>query len=98
MASDYSELSRRIKHAGLLRRRPAYYAAKIASTAVLLAAGWTAFFLLGDSWWQLVTAVFLAFAFTQIAFLGHDAGTGRSSAPGGPTACSAWSSATSSSG
>jgi fatty acid desaturase len=41
---------------------------------VLLTAGWTAFFLLGDSWWQLVTAVFLAFAFTQIAFLGHDAG------------------------
>jgi fatty acid desaturase len=74
MASDYAELSRRIKQAGLLRRRPAYYAAKSASTAVLLAAGWTAFFLLGDSWWQLVTAVFLAFAFTQIAFLGHDAG------------------------
>jgi len=74
MASDYSELSRRIKQAGFLRRRPAYYAAKSASTAVLLAAGWTAFFLLGDSWWQLVTAVFLAFAFTQIAFLGHDAG------------------------
>ena len=74
MASDYSELSRRIKQAGFLRRRPAYYAAKSVSTAVLLAAGWTAFFLLGDSWWQLVTAVFLAFAFTQIAFLGHDAG------------------------
>jgi fatty acid desaturase len=74
MASDYSELSRRIKQAGFLRRRLAYYAAKSASTAMLLAAGWTAFFLLGDSWWQLVTAVFLAFAFTQIAFLGHDAG------------------------
>jgi fatty acid desaturase len=74
MASDYSELSQRIKQAGFLRRRPAYYAAKSASTAVLLAAGWTAFLLLGDSWWQLVTAVFLAFAFTQIAFLGHDAG------------------------
>jgi len=74
MASDYSELSRRIKQAGLLRRRPAYYAAKSASTAALLAAGWTAFLLLGDSWWQLVTAVFLAFASTQIAFLGHDAG------------------------
>jgi fatty acid desaturase len=74
MASDYSQLSQRIKQAGFLRRRPAYYAAKSASTAVLLAAGWTAFFLLGDSWWQLVTAVFLAFAFTQIAFLGHDAG------------------------
>jgi fatty acid desaturase len=74
MASDYSELSRRIKQVGLLRRRPAYYAAKSASTAVLLAGGWTAFFLLGDSWWQLVTAVFLALVFTQIAFLGHDAG------------------------
>jgi fatty acid desaturase len=74
MASDYSQLSRRIKQAGLLRRRPAYYAAKIASTAVLLAAGWTAFFLLGNSWWQLVTAVFLALVFTQIAFLGHDGG------------------------
>jgi fatty acid desaturase len=74
MASDYSQLSRRIKQVGLLRRRPAYYAAKSASTAVLLAAGWTAFFLLGDCWWQLVTAVFLALVFTQIAFLGHDAG------------------------
>jgi fatty acid desaturase len=74
MASDYSELSRRIKQAGFLRRRPAYYAAKSASTAVLLAAGWTAFLLLGDCWWQLVTAVFLALVFTQIAFLGHDAG------------------------
>jgi fatty acid desaturase len=74
MASDYSELSRRIKQAGFLRRRPAYYAAKSAATAVLLAAGWTAFFLLGDSWWQLVTAALLAFAFTQVAFLGHDAG------------------------
>jgi hypothetical protein len=47
MASDYSELSRRITQAGLLRRRSAYYAAKIASIAVLLAAGWTAFLLLG---------------------------------------------------
>jgi fatty acid desaturase len=74
MASDYAELSRRIKQAGLLRRRPAYYAAKGAATAGLLAAGWTAFLLLGDSWWQLVTTVFLAFAFTQVAFLGHDAG------------------------
>jgi fatty acid desaturase len=74
MASDYAELSRRIKQAGLLRRRRAYYAAKSAWTAVLLAAGWTALLLLGDSWWQLVTAVYLAFAFTQIAFLGHDAG------------------------
>ena len=72
--SDYAELSRRVKRAGLLDRRPAYYAAKITLTIVLLAAGWTAFLLLRDSWWQLATAVFLAFAFTQVGFLGHDAG------------------------
>jgi fatty acid desaturase len=30
--------------------------------------------LLGDSWWQLATAVYLAFASTQVAFLGHDTG------------------------
>jgi fatty acid desaturase len=72
--SDYAELSRRVKRAGLLDRRPAYYAAKVTLTTVLLVAGWTAFLLLGDSWWQLVTAFFLAFAFTQVGFLGHDAG------------------------
>ncbi len=30
--------------------------------------------LLGNSWWQLALAVFLAVMFTQVGFLGHDAG------------------------
>lgn len=34
-----------------------YYAIKIAVLAVLLAAGWAAFFALGDSWYQLLVAV-----------------------------------------
>jgi fatty acid desaturase len=72
--SEYAELSRRVRRAGLLDRRRAYYTAKITGTIVMLAAGWTAFFLIGDSWWQLATAAFLAFMFTQVAFLGHDAG------------------------
>jgi fatty acid desaturase len=72
--SEYSELSRQIKEAGLLDRRPGYYTWKIAVTIGLLAAGWTAFALLGDSWWQLTVAVLLAVIFTQIGFLGHDAG------------------------
>jgi fatty acid desaturase len=29
---------------------------------------------LGDSWWQLFVAAFLAFVFTQLGFIGHDAG------------------------
>ena len=72
--SEYADLSRQVKGAGLLERKPAYYSLKIASTTAMLAAGWAAFFLVGDSWWQVVVAVYLAFAFTQVAFLGHDAG------------------------
>jgi fatty acid desaturase len=72
--SEYAELSRQIKEAGLLERRPGYYTWKIAVTIGLLAAGWTAFVVVGDSWWQLAVAVFLAVIFTQIGFLGHDAG------------------------
>jgi fatty acid desaturase len=40
----------------------------------LLGAGAVVFVLLGDSWWQLLTAVLLAGVFTQFAFIGHDAG------------------------
>jgi fatty acid desaturase len=72
--SDYAQLSRRIAGAGLLQRRPGWYAAKIVLTGGLFAAGWAAFALVGDSWWQTLVAVFLAVATTQVAFLGHDAG------------------------
>jgi len=33
-----------------------------------------AFVVLGESWWQLLTAAYLAVVFTQLAFVGHDAG------------------------
>lgn len=72
--SDYAALSRQVKRAGLLARRPCYYGVKVATNLLLLAAGWTAFVLVGPSWWQLAVAAFLAAAFTQTAFLGHDAG------------------------
>jgi len=58
--SDYAELSGQVRAAGLLRRRPRYYAAKSAATLVVFAAGWVVFALLGDAWWQLVTAADLA--------------------------------------
>ncbi|HEY3957252.1 MAG TPA: acyl-CoA desaturase [Streptosporangiaceae bacterium] len=72
--SDYAQLSRQVRQAGLLERRRGYYIWTIAATAVLLAAGWAAFAVVGDSWWQLAVAAFLAVMFTQIGFLGHDAG------------------------
>jgi fatty acid desaturase len=74
VGSLYSVLLRQIKNAGLLERRTGYYVRRIAITTALLAAGWTAFVLVGDSWWQLAVAVFLALVFTQIGFVGHEAG------------------------
>jgi fatty acid desaturase len=70
--SDFSELQRRINAAGLLRRRPAYYAVRLGLVAAALVGGWTAFFLVGASWWTLVIAVFLAVVFAQVALVAHD--------------------------
>ena len=72
--SAYAALSRRIRQAGLLERHPRYYLVRIVLTTAALAGGWAAVVLVGNSWWQLLVAVFLAGVFTQIGFLGHDAG------------------------
>ncbi|WP_406083491.1 fatty acid desaturase [Streptomyces virginiae] len=70
--SDFARLSRKIQEAGLMARRPRYYALRIAAVTALYAAGWTAFVLIGDSWWTLLVAGFLAFVFGQVALLAHD--------------------------
>jgi fatty acid desaturase len=75
--SEYTQLSRQIKQAGLLERRHGWYAARIGINLLLLAGGWAAFAILGESWWQLLTAAYLAVVFTQLAFLGHEAGHGQ---------------------
>jgi len=72
--SDYARLSRQIRQVGLMERRPGHYAWRITVTVLLLAAGWATFVVVGDSWWQLAVAAFLAVIFTQVGFLGHDAG------------------------
>jgi fatty acid desaturase len=41
---------------------------------LVLAGGCVAFAYLGDSWWQLFLAAVFAVMFTQLAFIGHDAG------------------------
>ncbi|GAA3530885.1 acyl-CoA desaturase [Amycolatopsis ultiminotia] len=70
--SDFSRLTRRVSDAGLLDRRPGYYAVRATVVTTLFAGGWVAFALLGDSWWQLLVAAFQAFLFGQIALLSHD--------------------------
>jgi fatty acid desaturase len=72
--SAYAHLSRQVRQAGLLRRRRGHYTLRMTLTGVLLAAAGTAFVLIGKSWWQLLLAVAFAVLFTQIGFLGHDAG------------------------
>ena len=72
--SDYAALSRRVRQAGLLDRRPGYYAWKVMLTTTALALGWAAFAAIGNSWWQLGDAVFLAAVFAQFRFLRPDGG------------------------
>ncbi len=75
--SDYAALSRQVRQAGLLDRRLRYYALKITLTAAALVLGWAVFAVIGNSWWQLPDAVFLAAVFAQFGFLGHDVGHGQ---------------------
>ena len=70
--SDFAVLSRRVAAEGLLTRRPGYYAARLSVVAAMLIGGWTAFFLLGSSWWQLAVAAWLAVTFAQVALVAHD--------------------------
>ena len=72
--SEYTQLSRQVKQAGLLDRRHGWYVTRIARNLALLAAGGVVFVVLGESWWQLLTAAYLAVVATQLGFVGHDAG------------------------
>jgi fatty acid desaturase len=73
LANDFTELSRRVTASGLMHRRYGYYWTKMLAVPVLVAAMVIVFIWIGDSWWQLGTAVVFAVLFTQIAMLGHDA-------------------------
>ncbi|AKU17039.1 fatty acid desaturase family protein [Luteipulveratus mongoliensis] len=70
--SDFAELSRRIKAAGLLERQPRYYLLRATALGGVTAATVAAFVMLGNSWWQLVVAVVLAALSGQLALIAHD--------------------------
>jgi fatty acid desaturase len=70
----YADLAAEIRRLGLLRPRPAFYAALLTADLLALAATLTGLLLLRDSWWAIVLAPVLAVVSTQIAFFGHDAG------------------------
>jgi fatty acid desaturase len=59
---------------GLLDRRPGYYRVKITFTIVAFFAGWALFVMVGNSWTTLAVAALEGTIFTQLGFIGHDAG------------------------
>lgn len=70
--SDYTELSRRIKAAGLLERRRGWYAARVLGLIAGFGVAFGLLFTLGSSLGQLGVAALFAVLFTQSAFLAHD--------------------------
>ena len=62
-----------VHEAGLLQKQPRYYAIQMLLLAGLLAASIATLVLVESLWLQLLNAAFLAFIFTQVSFLGHDA-------------------------
>ncbi|MEU4578288.1 fatty acid desaturase [Nonomuraea sp. ATR24] len=72
--SDFARLATKITEAGLLDRRPVYYAVRISLVMGAYLGGWGLFVWVGDSWLQLLVAVLMAVVFTQIGFVAHDIG------------------------
>ncbi|WP_280276818.1 fatty acid desaturase family protein [Nocardia wallacei] len=69
---DYSRLLRRISDAGLMERRPRYYAIRLSVVGAVFVAGWAAFVVVGNSWWTLLIAAFMAVTSAQVALVMHD--------------------------
>jgi fatty acid desaturase len=73
VVSSYSGLLKAVRDEGLLKRRRSFYITTfIFLSAGLIAAG-TGFFLIGESWFQLLIAAALGVLLTQMAFIAHEA-------------------------
>jgi fatty acid desaturase len=72
--ASFRALALQVRAMGLLDRRPGYYWAKITLTIFAFFAGWALFVIVGNSWWALGVAPLVGMMFTQLGFIGHDAG------------------------
>ena len=74
LIGGYVRLRDQVRRAGLLEYRPYRYGLKIGATIAAFGLGWAVFIVVGNTWLIAVVAVVLAVLFTQVVFLGHDAG------------------------
>jgi fatty acid desaturase len=72
--ASFRALALQVRAMGLLDRRPGYYRVKITLTIFAFFAGWALFVIVGNSWVTLAVAPLVGMMFTQLGFLGHDAG------------------------
>jgi fatty acid desaturase len=73
-AASFRTLALQVRAMGLLDRRRGYYRVKITLTIFAFFAGWALFVVVGNSWMALAVAPLLGMMFTQLGFIGHDAG------------------------
>ena len=71
---EYFKLRRLILEHGLLDRQYAYYAVKVSIAFALLIASAAVLVVFDSLWVQMLNAALMAVAFSEFAFLGHDAG------------------------
>ena len=71
---DYAVLKRRIQDAGLLKKRPSYYALSITTNVLLWTLCLVFVFAVGTVWGQALGAVGLAIMSVQLGFQLHDSG------------------------
>jgi fatty acid desaturase len=72
--ASFRALALQVRAMGLLDRRPGYYRVKITLTIFAFFAAWALFVIAGNSWTALAVAPLLGLMFTQLGFIGHDAG------------------------
>jgi fatty acid desaturase len=72
--AGFRALALQVRAMGLLDRRPGYYRLKITLTIFAFLAAWVLFVIVGNSWTTLAVAALVGLIFTQLGFIGHDAG------------------------
>nr|WP_308167015.1 MULTISPECIES: fatty acid desaturase [Arthrobacter] len=73
VVNSYVALLGLVRDAGLLRRRRGFYIILFTILMAAWAGAWAGFFLLEDTWFQLLIAAGMGVVLTQLGFLAHEA-------------------------